>query len=141
MAKNLLPFLLLLGVSGLSGLSAAETRAEVFAQTTAKAWATDGVTVQTGFAADGTQNLAVLAKGGYFPVKVTAKAGVKSVLRVYTNKTNDCSRVFTIPSLKVQAVLPPKGYKEFPIPAMAKGQTLRGVCGMGMYEFEIEFTE
>jgi len=126
-AKNL--FLLLM-LFVYTGLEAAENRGEAFAQTTAKTWATDGVTIQTGFAADGTQNLAVLAKGG-----------VKSVLRVYTNKTNDCSRVFTIPSLKVQAVLPPKGFKEFPIPAMAKGQTLRGVCGMGMYEFEIEFTE
>jgi hypothetical protein len=60
---------------------------------------------------------------------------------VYTNKTNDCSRVFTLPDLKVQTVLPAKGTKEFALPAMKRGQTLFGVCGMGMYSFEIVFSE
>ena len=118
----------------------AETRSESTAKQWTIDWASDGVLVKTGFETDGTQNLAVLARGGYFPVQLTAKAGVKSILRVYTNKTNDCSRVFLLPDLKVQTVLPPKGFKEFAIPSMKKGQTLFGVCGMGMYTFEILFT-
>ena len=131
--------LLLLAVSAVVAV-AAETRAETTARQWTTDWAADGVLVKTGFESDGTQNLAVLARGGYFPVQLTAKAGVKSILRVYTNKTNDCSRVFLLPDLKVQTVLPPKGFKEFSIPAMKKGQTLFGVCGMGMYTFEILFS-
>ena len=127
---------------GLSSLAlGADARSVAIAQSFVKAWAADGVVVKTGFEADGTQNLAVFAKGGYFPLKMTAQAGVKSVLRVYTNRTNDCSRSFFLPDLKMQAILPPKGVKEFVIPAMKKGATLFGTCGMGMYTFEISFTE
>ena len=125
----------------LSAGSYADNRIETTAQKYVMAWAKDGVEVKTGFDADGTQNLAVLAKAGYFPVKMSAKAGVKTVLRVYTNKTADCSRVFQLPDYKVQVVLPPSGVKEFVLPAQKKGQVLFGVCGMGMYTFEITFTE
>ncbi|MEI8095818.1 MAG: hypothetical protein WCG80_16535 [Spirochaetales bacterium] len=137
MKKHLvLGFLFLLPLLGF-----AENRVEAAAQKLASNWTKDGVELKSGFDTDGTQNLVVLAKGGYFPLKMSAKAGVKSVLRVYTNKTADCSRVFQLPEYKVQVVLPPSGYKEFAIPAQKKGQVLFGVCGMGMYTFEIAFTE
>jgi plastocyanin domain-containing protein len=116
-----------------------EAKAVEYAQGLAKAWAKDGVEIQTGMGTDGVQNLAVLASGGYFPLQIRAKAGVASVLRVYTNKTYDCSRAFVLPDLKLQARLPVKGATTFSLPAQKKGATLFGTCGMGMYTFEIRF--
>lgn len=103
-----------------------------------QAWAKDGIVVENGIV-DGTQNLAVIAAGGYFPLTMTAKAGVPTVLRLYTNRTYDCSRSFVLPDLKKQAVLPVKGVTAFPLPPQKKGSTLFGTCGMGMYTFEIRF--
>lgn len=116
-----------------------EAKTVEYAQSLAKTWAKDGVEIQTGLGTDGVQNLAVLASGGYFPLQIRAKAGVASVLRVYTNKTYDCSRAFLLPDLKLQARLPMKGATAFSIPAQKKGSTLFGTCGMGMYTFEIRF--
>jgi uncharacterized protein len=102
-------------------------------------WSRDGVTPVTAPNPDGSQSLAVLAWNGYYPLNATAKAGVPAVLRVYTNKTYDCSRAFLIPELKVRKMLPPGGVTEIAIPAHAKGSTLFGTCSMGMYTFNISF--
>lgn len=102
-------------------------------------WARDGIVPVTTTGADGTQSLAVLAYGWYFPLSYTAKAGVPSVLRIYTNKTYDCSRAFLIPELRVRKNLPATGVVEIPIPAKKKGETLFGTCSMGMYTFNIKF--
>ena len=127
-----------LGVVALLGLSAQDNVVD-YAKMLSKAYVRDGVTIESGLAADGTQNLAVLANGGYFPLQVKAKAGVPSTLRVYTDKTYDCSRAFLLPDLKLQAVLPVRGFKAFSIPPQKKGASLFGTCGMGMYTFEILF--
>ena len=99
----------------------------------------DGVVPITAPNADGRQSLAVLARGGYFPVTATAKAGVASILRIYTRETYDCSRAFVLPALKLRRVLPPTGVVEIEIPPQAGGTTLFGVCSMGMYRFAIAF--
>jgi uncharacterized protein len=102
-------------------------------------WAKDGIVPITAENPDGSQSLAVFARGGYFPVTENGKAGVPSVLRIYTNKTYDCSRAFLIPALKVRKTLPAEGVTEILIPAQAKGSTLFGTCSMGMYSFTIVF--
>jgi len=130
---------LVLGVLAVSGAGAQDEKIVEYAKVFSRAFTNDGMTIQTGIGADGVQNLAVLANSGYFPLQVKARAGVPSVLRVYTDKTYDCSRAFLLPDLKKQAMLPAKGVTSFPIPAQKKGSTLFGTCGMGMYTFEIRF--
>lgn len=122
-----------------SALPAQEARILEYAKKLSQAWAQEGIAVQSGIGADGTQNLAVLAKGGYFPLTIRARAGIPTVLRIYTNKTYDCGRAFYLPDLKKQAVLPVKGATAFTLGSPKKGDTLFGTCGMGMYTFEIRF--
>jgi hypothetical protein len=121
------------------GAWAQDTKIVEYAKVFSRAFTQDGLTIETGIGADGVQNLTVLANGGYFPLQVTAKAGVASVLRVYTDKTYDCSRAFLLPDFKKQVVLPVKGVTVFPIAPQKKGSALFGTCGMGMYTFEIRF--
>jgi hypothetical protein len=102
-------------------------------------WAREGVVAKTADNPDGSQSLAVLAWNGYYPINARAKAGVPSVLRIYTNRTFDCSRAFLIPELKVRKLLPQGGVTEIAIPAREKGSRLFGTCSMGMYTFAIDF--
>ncbi len=88
---------------------------------------------------DGTQIIAITAKGGYSPKLTTAKADTKTILTVQTTGTFDCSATLNIPSLKYQTNLPPTGVTEIEIPPQPAGSTLEGMCGMGMYGFEIAF--
>ncbi len=122
-----------------SGLWAAESQPQSHGERLAQAFAKDGLVIQTGIDDQGIQNLAVLASNGYFPLQVTARAGVPTVLRVYTNRTYDCSRAFLLPDLKKQAVLPVKGTTAFTLGPQQKGSTLFGTCSMGMYTFQVRF--
>jgi len=138
MNKKLL-FLWGLSLVFLSGAWAQEAKIVEYAQLLSKAFVKDGVTIVNGVGDDGVQNLAVLANGGYFPLTMRAKAGIPTVLRIYTDKTYDCSRGFLLPDLKKQAVLPVKGTTAFTLGPQKKGSTLFGTCGMGMYTLEIRF--
>ncbi|HTH14590.1 MAG TPA: hypothetical protein VMB23_09345 [Spirochaetia bacterium] len=133
--------LLSLGLLALfgTGVWAQDARIVQYGRQLSRLFVQDGLTIETGMAADGTQNLAVLANSGYFPLQLTAKAGIPSTLRVYTDRTYDCSRAFFLPDFNQKAGLPVKGVKAFAIPAQKKGATLFGTCGMGMYTFEIRF--
>jgi uncharacterized protein len=102
-------------------------------------WSRDGVVPVTTPNPDGSQSIAVLAWNGYYPVNAVARADVPAVLRIYTNKTYDCSRAFLIPELKVRKMLPAGGVTEITIPAHARGTRLFGTCSMGMYTFNISF--
>lgn len=99
----------------------------------------DTPSVPTATVIDGTQIIDITAKGGYSPRVVTAKAGVPTLLRFATRGTFDCSASVVIPSLSYQKFLPPSGIEEVPIPAEQATGTLRGLCAMGMYNFEIQF--
>lgn len=88
----------------------------------------------------GKQVINVVAKGGFSPNKVTAKANVDSRLKVSTNNTFDCSSVLYIPALGIQKNLPITGTTEIDIPAQATGTKLHGTCSMGMYSLDIEFS-
>jgi plastocyanin domain-containing protein len=85
------------------------------------------------------QIIDLTAKGGYSPLRSTAKAGVPTTLRVSTNGTFDCSSSFRIPSMDISRSLPATGVTEIDLGSPKLG-VLKGVCGMGMYPFEIDFT-
>lgn len=86
-----------------------------------------------------TQIIRIIAHGGYSPRQISAKAGVPMRIEMETKGTYDCSSVFVIPSLKYQKRLPPTGVTVIDVPAQKSGSSLTGLCGMGMYSFEIEF--
>lgn len=88
--------------------------------------------------ASGVQIIDLRAKGGYFPEKSVAKAGIPTILRVNTSGTFDCSSALRIPSMNISRNLPPSGRTEIDLGNPQVG-TLQGTCGMGMYPFEINF--
>jgi plastocyanin domain-containing protein len=88
---------------------------------------------------DGTQVVTILAKGGYQPRLIKARAGVDTVIQIETRGTFDCSAALVIPTLGVREFLPPTGIRSFPVPAQEPGTTLDGSCSMGMYGFRVMF--
>jgi len=87
---------------------------------------------------DGKQIIEISARGGYYPKKSTAQAGMPTLVRFVTNGTYDCSGAVRIPSLGFSKVLPPSGVTEANL-GVPRAGVLRGMCAMGMYTFEIEF--
>jgi plastocyanin domain-containing protein len=84
------------------------------------------------------QIIEIKAKGGYTPRKSIAKAGVPTILRFDTNGTFDCSSSVRIPSMNIFKNLPQSGTTDIDL-GVQKSGTLQGMCGMGMYPFEIDF--
>jgi plastocyanin domain-containing protein len=89
---------------------------------------------------EGKQVIEISAKGGYLPRTIAAKAGTPTVLKMKTSGTFDCSSALVIPSLGYRANLPSSGETLIEVPSQKAGSTLRGVCAMGMYSFEISFS-
>ena len=87
---------------------------------------------------DGKQIVEVSVKGGYHPKVSTAKAGIPTILRFSTNGSYDCSTSVRIPSMGISKSLPPSGTTDLDLgsPQVA---TLQGICGMGMYSFQVNF--
>ena len=94
--------------------------------------------VQNVTVVDNVQTIDIRAKGAYTPRVSVAQAGIPTVLRVNTNGTYDCSAAIRIPSLGIAKMLPPSGSTEIALGTPEAGK-LRGTCGMGMYNFEIQF--
>ena len=88
---------------------------------------------------DGVQIVRILARGGYNPRRITAKAGVPTVIEMETKGTYDCSSILVIPSLNYQKNLPPSGLTTIDVPPQRTGSVLKGLCGMGMFSFDIAF--
>jgi plastocyanin domain-containing protein len=88
---------------------------------------------------NGIQKIDILAKGGYSPRKITAKADIPTVLRVKTNGTYDCSTALVIRDIGFRKYLKPDGVEEISIPPQSDGTKMIGTCSMGMYSFEIFF--
>lgn len=88
---------------------------------------------------DGKQVVTINAKGGYSPKQTVAQADTPTILRMETKGTFDCSSTLNIPSLNYQKNLPATGVTEIEIPPQKAGSTIEGLCGMGMYRFEIAF--
>ena len=89
---------------------------------------------------DGVQYITIDAKGGYSPEVTEAKAGMPTKLIMKTNGTYDCSASLAINSVGFQKILPQNGETEIDIGIPKAGVPLRGVCGMGMYSFVINFS-
>lgn len=87
---------------------------------------------------DGLQIIDITAKGGYLPRTSTAKAGIPTILRFHTNGTFDCSSYIRIPSMGLSKNLPATGTFDIPI-SDPKAGPLVGMCGMGMYPFQVNF--
>lgn len=89
---------------------------------------------------DGIQYITVNAKGGYSPRVTEAKAGIPTKLIMKTNGTYDCSASLVIHSVGFQKILPQTGETEIDLGIPKAGEPFRGVCGMGMYSFLINFS-
>lgn len=89
---------------------------------------------------DGIQYITINAKAGYSPKVSTAKAGIPTKLIIRTNGTYDCSASLVIRSIGYQKILPQTGEDIIDVGTPQIGQPLKGVCGMGMYNFFINFT-
>ncbi len=100
---------------------------------------TDSLPVNNVTVEDGKQIVTISAKGGYAPKVTEAKADMPTTLRVETQGTFDCSSVLSIPSMNYQANLPPTGVTEVELSPQKAGSIFEGLCGMGMYRFEIAF--
>jgi Cu+-exporting ATPase len=87
---------------------------------------------------NGKQIIDITAKGGYSPRVSTAKAGIPTIIRFHTTGTFDCSSAVRIPSMGVSQFLPPTGTTDIAINNPQAGP-LQGMCGMGMYPFQIVF--
>ncbi len=87
---------------------------------------------------DGKQIILISAKGGYQPRKSIARAGVPTILRFSTNGTFDCSSFIRIPSMNISKSLPQTGSTDIDL-GSPQGSILQGMCGMGMYRFEVDF--
>ena len=98
----------------------------------------DSVALNNVSLVEGKQIIEIYAKGGYQPRKSSAKAGVPTILRFNTKGTFDCSASVSIPSLGVSKVLSQTGTTDIEIGIPQQG-IFKGMCGMGMYPFEIEF--
>ena len=88
---------------------------------------------------DGKQIVSISAKGGYLPRISEAKADMPTTLKIETNGTFDCSSTLNLPAMNYQKNLPPTGITEVELPPQPAGSTFEGLCGMGMYRFEIAF--
>jgi plastocyanin domain-containing protein len=98
-----------------------------------------GKTVQNSEIKDGIQYITVNAKGGYSPKVSEALAGIPTKLIIKTDGTYDCSAALVIRSIGFQKILAQTGEEVLDIGIPKAGQSLQGVCGMGMYSFEIKF--
>ena len=85
-----------------------------------------------------TQVVTILARGGYFPNKVSAKAGINTVLRMKVGNSFDCSSSVRIDAINYNQRLNPGETTDIQLGVPSKGP-LNGMCSMGMYGFEIDF--
>jgi plastocyanin domain-containing protein len=84
------------------------------------------------------QFVEVLARGGYSPRVITAKANIPLTLKMSTD-TFDCSAFVVIPAIGYRGTLNRNGSTDVLIPAQPAGTTIRGACTMGMYGFVINY--
>jgi len=85
------------------------------------------------------QIIELQAKGGYTPRTSKALAGIPTILRINTNGTFDCSSSVRIPTMNIFKNLPQSGTTDIDLGTQKVGK-LQGTCGMGMYPFEINFS-
>lgn len=87
---------------------------------------------------DGVQYVTVTAKGGYSPRVTEIKGGLPTKLVVKTDGTYDCSASLIVRSVGFQKILQPTGEEIIDLGTPKSGDKVQGVCGMGMYNFQIK---
>lgn len=87
---------------------------------------------------DGVQYVTITVQGGYSPKVSQAKAGVPTKLIMKTNNTYDCSSSLVIRQLSYRGMLPATGETIIDAGMLKSGDTIQGVCGMGMYSFVVK---
>ena len=86
---------------------------------------------------NGVQYVDITAKGGYSPRVTEIKGGLPTKLIVKTNGTYDCSASLVIRSANFQKILQPTGEEIIDLGILKPGDKVQGICGMGMYSFQI----
>ncbi len=133
----LLPIIVIATMSIIVGISTWQERKALDATNT-----DTGTSPKSSFAtetADGKQAVSIIAKAGYFPKEVTAKAETETLLTVSTKNTYDCSLALVIPKLNFSKNLKPVDSVQISIPPQTIGSEINGTCSMGMYHFKIKF--
>ncbi len=134
MKTKIIWIVLAVALTGMAALTVWRNQAQNHTPVAGRAAAsatTDGAT--------GKQVIEVMAKEGYHPPEILAKADMPTVLKMKTEGTYDCSSTVIIASLGVRTTLPPTGETDIEIPAQKAGTNLVATCGMGMYSLEIKF--
>lgn len=90
-----------------------------------------GAAVAAGAAADGSQEVEIVVRGGYTPGAITLEAGRPVRLRFNRQETSGCSEEVVFPELGIRKFLPPfettvVGFTP------TSGGTFSFTCGMGM---------
>lgn len=88
---------------------------------------------------DGVQYVNIIAKGGYSPRSSQVKAGIPTKLVVKTDGTYDCTASLVVRSVGFQKILQPTGEEIIDLGTPKSGEKIQGVCGMGMYNFAVNF--
>lgn len=87
---------------------------------------------------DGVQYVTVTARGGYSPRVTQIKGDIPTKLIVKTDGTYDCSASLVVRSVGFQKILQPTGEEVIDLGTPKSGDKVQGVCGMGMYNFQIK---
>lgn len=87
---------------------------------------------------DGVQYVTVTARGGYSPRTSVVEPDIPTKLIAKTNGTYDCSASLSIREVGYQKILQPTGEEVIDLGTLKKGDKIQGVCGMGMYNFQIK---
>ena len=85
----------------------------------------------------GVQYVTIVAKGGYSPSVTEIKGGLSTKLIVKTDGTYDCSASLVVRPTGFQKTLQPTGEEVIDLGTPKSGEKIQGVCGMGMYNFQI----
>lgn len=86
---------------------------------------------------DDVQYVTVTAQGGYFPRTSNIQPDMPTKLVVKTNGTYDCSASLVIRDVGYQKILPSTGEEVIDLGVPTSGQKIQGVCGMGMFSFQV----
>lgn len=87
---------------------------------------------------DGIQYVTITAKGGYSPRETEIEGGLPTKLVVKTDGTYDCSASLVVRSVGFQKILQPTGEEIIDLATPKSGDKVQGVCGMGMFGFQIK---
>ncbi len=85
------------------------------------------------------QVVAINVRGDYQPRLTEAKAGVPTVLRMATQGVLSCALALSVPAAGFEQNLPSTGTMDIPLPPQKVGSSIKGICSMGMYNFEVKF--